>query len=82
VLRNGFTFHPTNCSIQQFGVDVSLDDVQTGKHLDGIQFFLWEDSDFGTPKAEWRDDGVVTVKDLDDGHAITITLDARRRVWR
>jgi hypothetical protein len=54
-------------------VDVDLSD-STARRLDGVQFFLWEQSDFGEPTAQWFDDGRVSVKGLELRHGLTVTL--------
>ena len=60
-------------------VDVSLVDAQAGNRLDWVVFFLWEDSDFGSPKARWAPDGWVIISDLDDHSNLSVTLRAREK---
>jgi len=57
-------------------VHVTLSDVPSGKTLDYIGVGLWEDSDFGEPKADWTD-GVVIVRDIDDQHHLAVTMNVR-----
>lgn len=50
----------------------------SGRSLDALQYFLWEGSDFGEPKAEWAAGGVVTISNLERRHGFTITLGPRQ----
>jgi hypothetical protein len=59
-------------------VDSRMTDVRTGKVVDSIQFFLWEETHFGKATVVWRAEEVATVADLDNSHGLALTLDARR----
>jgi hypothetical protein len=59
-------------------VDVTLSDARSGKTLDYISVGLWEDSDFGEPKADWTE-GIVRIRDLDDRHGLAVTMNVRAR---
>lgn len=57
-------------------VDITLSETNSGRTLDYISVGLWEDSDFGEPKADWAG-GVVNVRDLDDAHGLTVKMNVR-----
>jgi hypothetical protein len=61
-------------------VAVELRDAASGETLDHVGLGLSEQSDFGDPKVEWRDGGIVTVRRLDQTHDMSVTMNARQWV--
>ena len=57
-------------------VDITLSEADGGRTLDYISVGLWEDSDFGDPRVHWAG-GVVDVRNLDDEHGLTVTMNVR-----